>query len=126
MNPYQQYRRNQVETAGPGQLVLLLFNGALRFIQQAVGAMESRDLEGANRYLGRAQAIISELMGSLDLEQGEVARNLFNLYEYIHYRLVQGNIKKTVSPLEEAAGLLRELRDSWEEMCRGVRPEAPV
>ncbi|HOP68860.1 MAG TPA: flagellar export chaperone FliS [Bacillota bacterium] len=117
-NPYQRYRANAVETADPGRLILLLYDGALRFINQAEQALERQDLEQAHYKLLRAQDIIAELMGSLDLEQGELAVNLFRLYDYMHYRLIQANIKKSAAPLQEVSAMLKSLRESWQEVCR--------
>ncbi|MFY9446633.1 MAG: flagellar export chaperone FliS [Dethiobacteria bacterium] len=117
-NPYQRYRANAVETADPGRLILLLYDGALRFINQAEQALERQDLEQAHYKLLRAQDIIAELMGSLDLEQGELAGNLFRLYDYMHYRLIQANIKKSAAPLQEVSAMLKSLRESWQEVCR--------
>lgn len=112
------YRRNQVETAEPAKLLLMLLDGALRFLQQATEALEQEEPEQVNTNLGRAQDIISELMVSLDLEQGEVARNLFRLYEYMHYRLVQANIKKSSEPVHEVIQMLTSLREVWKEVRR--------
>ncbi|HOB86149.1 MAG TPA: flagellar export chaperone FliS [Bacillota bacterium] len=117
-NPYQRYRANAVETADPGRLILLLYDGALRFINQAEQALEGQDYEQAHYKLLRAQDIIAELMGSLDLEQGELAVNLFRLYDYMHYRLIQANIKKSAAPLQEVSAMLKSLRESWQEVCR--------
>ncbi len=117
-NPYQQYRHNQVTTAGPHQLLLMLFDGALRFVRQAGEALDRRDYSAANSCLGRAQQIIAELMGSLDFKQGKLPDNLFKIYEYLHFRLTEANINKSREPLQEVQRMLSELRESWAQAGR--------
>lgn len=115
-NPYAKYRKTQIETADQGKLLLMLYDGALRFLGHARQALLEKDLEGANNKLVRVQDIVAELMASLDLEAGEVAVSLFRLYEYMHYLLVQANIKKDVGPLDQVESMLAELRDTWKEV----------
>ena len=85
--PLQQYRQNQIATASPHQLLLMLFDGALRFVHQAAEALEKKDYNTANLVLCRAQKIIGELMASLDFNQGKIAVDLFKIYEYLYHRL---------------------------------------
>lgn len=131
-NPYQQYRQNQVVTASPYQLLLMLFDGALRFVRQAGEALERRDNSGANNYLGRAQKIVAELMSSLDFRQGRLPEDLYKIYEYMYRRLVEANVRKSREPLEEVEGMLLELRESWAEAgrrggnARGRHPETSL
>lgn len=93
-NPYERYKQTRVETAGPLQLIIMLYDGAIRFTRQAAHAIEERDYEKANEYLKRAQDIIDELNFSLNLEAGDIAKNLQQLYEFINHQLVQANVKK--------------------------------
>jgi len=112
--PYALYQKVQVETADRGKLLLMLYDGALRFLKSAGKALHRRDLEGANNSLLRAQDIVTELMASLDLEKGgELAETLFRLYDYIRTLLVEANIRKDVGPLEQVEGMLTELRETW-------------
>ncbi|MFS8581265.1 MAG: flagellar export chaperone FliS [Limnochordales bacterium] len=115
----KQYRSTNVTTASPATLVLMMYDGALRFIRQGVEAIAQRDFEGANSSIGRAQDIVAELGGALDMSQGEIAENLARLYEYMLHRLVEGNVRKDPAPLQEVAGLLQELREAWEQVARG-------
>lgn len=115
-NPYAKYRKTQIETADQGKLLLMLYDGALRFLGHARQALLEKDLETANNKLVRVQDIVAELMASLDLEAGEVAVSLFRLYEYMHYLLVQANIKKDVGPLDQVESMLAELKDTWKEV----------
>jgi flagellar protein FliS len=121
-NPYAKYQQTQIETADQEKLLLMLYDGALRFLGRARKALLETDLEGSNNNLIRVQDIIAELMASLDLETGEVAVSLFQLYEYMHFLLVQANIKKSTEPLEQVEGMLVELRNTWKKAL-GVEQE---
>ncbi|NLN06542.1 MAG: flagellar export chaperone FliS [Firmicutes bacterium] len=117
-NPYQAYQQSMVGTVSPEQLVLMLYNGALRFLKQAQKGMKQHNIEQTHTNLIKAQNIISELMMNLDMSQGQIAANLHALYDYMHRRLLDANIKKDMAPLEEVAGMLTELRDTWKTACR--------
>ncbi len=118
---YQVYRQTQVSTASPGELLLMLFDGAIRFARQAQEHISKGELEAANSKLIRVQDIISELNLSLDLSVGEIAQNLQQLYTYIYDRLVEANIKKDPEIVDEAIRFLVELRDTWEQVVCQVR-----
>lgn len=113
VNPYAQYHKNQVETADQGKLLLMLYEGALRFLGRARRALREHNAEAANNNLVRTQEIIAELMASLNLEAGDVAVSLFRLYEYMHYLLVQANIRKDEEMLDQVEGMLLELKEAW-------------
>src|SRR5215203_4124640 len=98
---YGHYQRSQVETSTPGQLVLLLYQGCVRFTQRGRVALEAGDVEGARVAFLRAQDIVAELMGGLNMEAGEIASNLFRLYEYLHRRLVEANVRRDVAAADE-------------------------
>ena len=121
---YGQYQRVQAETATPGQLVLMLYQGCIRFAQRGRVALEEGNHEAARRHLLRAQDIVAELMGSLNLEAGDLAGNLLRLYEYLHRRLVQANIKRDPAAAAEVEELVRSLLPAWEEAIR-QQPAAP-
>ncbi len=112
-NPYQKYRQNQVETATPEMLVLMLYNGSLKFIKEAQEAIQAKEIEKANNRIVRVQKIVSELMLSLKLEE-EVGKSLYLLYDYMHTRLVEANIKKDARILLEVEAMLGELKDAWQ------------
>lgn len=119
---YQQYQRTQVETANPGKLVIMLYQGGIKFLKLAKKSMEDNDLEGVNNYLIRTQDIINELMVTLDLENGgEIAENLYRLYEFMNYQLIQANIKKEGEPIVQVEELLVELLDAWEQIVNGTK-----
>ena len=119
------YRANAVLTASPGQLVLMLFDGALRSLTLAREALarpeeDVRRIEIINRQLIKAQAIISELQGTLNLEAGDgkFAREMYRLYDYFTRRLTEANVKKQVEPIIEVERLLGDVRGAWAEMLR--------
>jgi flagellar secretion chaperone FliS len=119
MNAYQMYRQTQAQTAAPGELVVMLYRGALRFISSAIEAIDSKDLTGAHNGLVRAQAIITELHETLDLERGgDIARNLAGIYDFMNGRLIEANMRKDAAPAREVAALLRELLPAWEAAVR--------
>ncbi len=127
-NPYlkqaAEYKKNQIETATPDEILIMLYEGAIRFLMQAKKAAITNDLEKYNKHLISAQHIIQEFMDSLDMEiGGEMAVNLYNLYEYLHYRLVQANIKKDVAMIDEVLDHLRSLKGTWEEAIRIAKQE---
>lgn len=110
------YENQQIETASPEQLLLMLYDGAIRFLNEALRAMREEDWETYNAKLIKAQNIVSELMASLDVKlAGELGQNLFKLYDYIHYRLVQANMKKDEAMVNEALMHLKDLRVTWGE-----------
>lgn len=114
------YRTQQIMTARPEDLTLMLYNGAIRFITESIQAIEQRELEKANAANLRAQDIIREFIVTLDMRY-DIAKNLYALYDYIEYRLIQANLKKETSQLEEAKSLVTELRDAWAEAMKQTR-----
>ena len=122
-NPWQSYRKITTETATPEHLVLMLYDGAISFLEKSLTGFAFADpLERnltINNNVVRAQAIIHELNSRLDMRNGlEVAQNFRQLYNYFHRRLQQGNIRKNREPIDEVVAHLRGLRDSWAEMLR--------
>ncbi len=120
-NPYQKYKDAQYETASPEKLLIMLYNGAIKFARQAKEGMKEKDIELANNKIKRVQAIINELMVTLDMEQGEIAENLYNLYEYINRRLIQANIRKDPEIVDEVLSLLEELKGAWEDAIKNLK-----
>lgn len=118
-NPLQTYKETQIKTATQGKLILMLYDGAIRNLNSALENMrqEHRAYDVTNNFLIKTQDIITELMVSLDFEQGgEIARNLFNLYVFMNRQLLEGNIGKKEQPLLEVRKLLTELRGVWAEV----------
>jgi flagellar protein FliS len=118
----QAYRATAVLTASPGQLVLMLFDGALNSMAMAMEAFKRpatdyRRIETIHRNLHKAQSILAELQGGLDMEKGgEFAQTMHRLYDYHMQRLFEANMRKKVEPVIEVERLVREIRDAWAEM----------
>lgn len=118
----QTYRATSILTASPGQLVLMLFDGALRSMAIAKEAFgrppnDFKRYEVINNHLIKAQRILAELRGGLDMENGgEFSQNMHRLYTYHMRRLFEANMHKQVEPVAEVEVLVRELRDAWAEM----------
>lgn len=109
-----QYRKSTVSSASPLQLVIMLYDGALRFMEAGKHAMLKRDVYVQNDNLTKAQRIVSELMSTLDLAKGgEVAANLFSIYTYVYDQLVEANIADTPGLVDECVTIMSELRESW-------------
>lgn len=108
------YRTAMIATAGRARLVVMLYQGLLRFTRQAILALERRDYEAAHTSFIRAQDIILELASSLDLERGgEISRNLLPLYLYGYHQLVRANCQKSATPAEDVLRLFGELVEVW-------------
>lgn len=120
INPYQQYKENSILTSSPEELVLLLYNGILRFIEEAKSAIELKNYGIANESIKRAQDIVTELMLTLDMNY-EISKSLYNLYDFMLRRLIDANIKKDISILEEVKTLAIELKDTWSIAIGKVR-----
>lgn len=123
MHPQQsQYLEKTLQSATPAQLLIMLYDGAIRFTKQAVEAIKQKNYEDANRHLGRVQEIIGELVITLD-QKSPVAEGLTQMYDYFLYCLTQANIKKEVEPAEEVLGYLYELKETWMEAAKITQRE---
>ncbi|MBB4824513.1 flagellar protein FliS [Sporosarcina luteola] len=116
-NPYATYQNNSVNTSTPGELTLMLYNGCLKFIQQAKKALDQGNIEEKNTATQKAQAIVSELMVTLDTSV-PVAENMLILYEFVNNRLFEANVKNDVAYYEEAASIITEFRDTWKQVIQ--------
>ncbi|MGI6566591.1 MAG: flagellar export chaperone FliS [Firmicutes bacterium] len=119
---YQAYRTTQVQTSSPAELILLLYDGAIKYCRQAEAHLDNGERELAHNALLRSQDIIDELAVSLDFSAGEeIAQGLLQLYDYMGQRLVEANIHKDKAPITEVAAMLQELREAWAEAARLVQ-----
>lgn len=125
------YRANSILTASPGQLVLMLFDAALNSLAIARKACDDaqsdpRQYEVVNAQIVKAQKIIAELQGTLNMEQGgEFARTMHRLYDYYDRRLLEANLRKQPAPIAEVERLLGEVRNAWAEMLRSQDSAVP-
>ncbi|MDM5351402.1 flagellar export chaperone FliS [Lysinibacillus sphaericus] len=111
------YKQNSVTTASPGELTLMLYNGCLKFLNKAKQAIQEKNIQEKNTNLIKTQAIISELMATLNMDI-EISKQMLPLYEYMNHRLVEANIQNDVAIIEEVEGLVTEFRDTWKEVIR--------
>ena len=122
MNAYQ---KNAIMTATPAELTLMLYEGAIKFCNIALDAMDKKDIQKAHENIKKAEAIITELRASLDRKY-PVWEDFERVYEYIYKQLVAANLAKEKAPLEEALKRIREMRDTWKEVMRlnrvGTKP----
>ncbi len=113
-NPYLKIKQNQIMTASPAELTLMLYDGAIKFSNQALQAMEDGDTEKTHMLIVKVQNIIREFQLTLD-DRYEVAKDLAIMYDFVYTKLVKANIKKDSSELKEALYVIRELRSTWKE-----------
>ena len=114
---YEQYQRNKVLTATPSEVTLMLYEGAIKFCNIAIMAIENNETEKAHINIMKTQRIIEEFRNTLD-RQYEVAEDFDRIYVYVLRRLFDANVKKDKEILEEVNGHLRSLRDTWKEVMR--------
>lgn len=119
-NPYKKMKQNSIMTASPSELTLMLYEGAIKFANQAIIALENKDLEQAHNLIIRVQDIIVEFQVTLNTDY-DVANNFEVMYDYIYRRLIEANIEKSIEILNEVLGYLREFRDTWKEAMRLVK-----
>ena len=121
MTPYataqQAYRDSAVLTATPEQLVVMLYDGARRFLTQAAFAMRQGDLGTSNERLRRAEAIIAELRSTLDMSAGDIAERLNEIYAFCQRHLMEARFKRDADAIDQVAKLLRDLRESWFQLA---------
>jgi len=101
-------------SASPERLLLMLLEGAIKFVKLARKAIEEKDIEEANLYLTKAQDIIAELNQSLDMSF-DISENLAGIYDFLYRQLVDANIKKDAEALDVVESMLAELKSTWEE-----------
>ena len=110
------YQDMKIQTASPEQIMIMLYDGAIRFSLQAKKKMVDKDFEGKGIFISKTQAIIDELMNSLDFSIApDLCSNLQQLYIYINEKLTEANIKLDIEAIDEVVGLLNTLRDGWKQ-----------
>ncbi len=109
----KKYREMEILTSSPAKLILILYDELIKCLNQAKEEISIKDIEKSHNLLVKSQGIIRELMCSLNLKAGEIAVNLYRIYEYMHYRLVQANLEKNIQMVEEVISLIKPLREAW-------------
>lgn len=120
VNPYWQYKQNAVQSASPGELTMMLYDGLVKFLKLAFMALEQNDLSEANNALIRSQEIVSYLNDTLD-QRYKLSTNLSSLYDFMTRRLIEANTKKDGLIVKEVLELAEELRDTWQQALKMSR-----
>ena len=116
-NAAQMYQQNSVNTASPARLTLMLYDGAVKFCNIALEAMDTGDIQKANENIKKVENIIVELRVTLDMKY-PVSKEFDTVYDYIYRRLVEANMKKEKAVLEEALKHIKAMRETWKEVMR--------
>lgn len=116
-SPYQIYQQSSVQTATPGQLIIMLYEGAIRFTNAAIDGIKKQNYEAVNTNLKKAQAIVHELMAALDYTY-DISKELSRIYEYMLHLLIEANLKKNAAFAQEALGYMHEFRDTWKQVIK--------
>jgi flagellar protein FliS len=128
-DPYEKYRKMKVDTASQAKLILMLYDGCIKFLKHTIEKLKEKNFEEVNTYIIKAQNIITELMLSLNMEVGgDLAKNLYSLYDFMNRRLIEANVKKSsvkgnnveesIKLVKDVLGMMSELRDTWEEAAK--------
>lgn len=119
-NAYGQYNNSKILTASPAELTLMLYEGAIRFCNIAITAIESKDVEKAHVHIQKTERIIDYLRQTLDMKY-PVAEDFERIYSYLGQRLIEANVRKDKEILEEVNEHLRSVRDTWKEVMKKSR-----
>jgi flagellar secretion chaperone FliS len=122
-SPYNQYKQTEINTANQGKLIVMLYDGAIKFLKIALENMDVKTYDIVNTNIIKAQDIITELLLSLNMKDGgEISSNLFNLYLYFKKRLLEANIQKDSEMIKDVIGHMNLLRDSWNKISAKENP----
>lgn len=114
---YEEYNRSKILTASPAELTLMLYEGAIKFCNIAIDALEKKDIQKAHTNIVKVENIIDYLRQTLDMKY-PVAQDFERMYVYLGDRLIEGNLKKDQEIMEEINMHLRSIRDTWKEVMR--------
>ncbi|MDR0249167.1 MAG: flagellar export chaperone FliS [Oscillospiraceae bacterium] len=124
-NPYSQYREQSAATASPGELTLMLYDGCVKNLKLSKLYIGERDYAKANDTSKKAQAIVDELIKTLDLRY-DVASQMLSLYDFVLRTIVEGNVQKDAAKIDTAIEFISELRDTWHQAVRLNRQKVMV
>lgn len=118
MKASQNYKEHEIASASQGRLIVMMYEGAVRFLRDAVEAIQARRLDKANEKLIKAQDVIHELSLALNFDAGDISQQLFSLYSYMNRKLVEANVNKDIPPIQEVIDHLESLLNGWREAAR--------
>lgn len=124
-NAYAQYKNSKILTASPAELTLMLYEGAIKFCNIAITAVEQKDIQKAHTNIVKTQRIIEHFRVTLDMKY-PVAQDFDRVYVYLEQRLVEANVKKDAEILNEILEHLHSMRDTWKEVMRLNREKGAV
>jgi flagellar protein FliS len=117
MNAHDNYLKQEVEGASQGKLVVMMYDAAVRFMRQAIKSIQEKKVEEAHNSIVRTENIIYELMSTINIDEGgEIAQQLLQLYDYMIWELVQANMNKDISRIENVINVLNPIRSAWKEI----------
>jgi len=117
-SPYKNYIKQEVEGATKGKLVLLLYDGAIKFMRVSKKAIEENNIQEAHNNIMKAQNIIYELMSTLNMDVGDISRNLMRLYDFMIWQLIEANKEKSKEKVDSVINLMSSLREAWKEVVQ--------
>jgi flagellar protein FliS len=116
-DPYSTYKSTQIETASKEKILLMLYEGLIKYVRQAKNALENDKSQMAHDKLLQSQEIVTELISTLDMDVGgEIAEELYSLYDYMLHNLIQANVENDPSRLEDILPVIEELNEAWDEV----------
>lgn len=122
---YAAYRQASIDTADQGKLILIAYDVAIKNCRLAIDKFESKEhIEDRTKHIFKAQDAVTELLCALKMDVGEVASNLYKLYDYMLRSLVDASVKHECGKLVEVLGYLETLREAWDEAIRKLRTES--
>lgn len=116
-DPYSTYKSTQIETSSQEQILLMLYDGCIKYTRQAKQALREGDNKTSHDKLIQAQDIVTELMSTLDMDVGgEIAEELYRLYDFVLHNMIQANVEKDPERLDDVIPVLEELNEAWDEI----------
>jgi len=112
------YRETQIKTASKGALIVLLYDGLIRFIDIALEKLPEKRFDLVNENVLKAQDILSELILALNFDAGDISHKLFNIYTFLNTKLIEGNVQKKAAPLKFVRSMACELREAWSKVAK--------
>ena len=123
-NASKKYAETEIQTSSQGDLIVMLYQGCIKFLRLAKKSIEEENIHNTNEYMIRSQDIIMELLTTLNTEQGgEIATNLSALYEYLYRRMIKANMEKDTEIIDEVENIMLELLEAWQEAVKSDRKE---
>lgn len=126
-NAHSTYQTVQITTTDRGRLLLMMYEGAIKFLKQSKAGLEEKDIAKFCRFLSKGQAIIAELMNTLDFEKGgTIARDLDRLYDFMMFYLSEANLYRDGERITKVIGLIETIYSAYREIIEGNKGDTPM